>query len=141
MAMQSYDIEFNGYFMEPNKDALPEKSGIYCVYRGIHNVDKKSVTLKQLIYIGESADIKSRVGSHDRCDDWEELLEDGEVLCYSYALVPTESRVRVEAALIFKHQPPLNTEYAAAFPFDETKISIRGNPTAKLIPSFTVLRK
>lgn len=140
MAAQSYDVEFHGYYCEPNKEGLPAKSGIYCVYRAVHNVDRKTVTLNQLIYIGESEDVRARVADHDRLDDWSELLKQGEVLCYSYALVPSPYRVRVEAALIFKHKPPLNTEYSGAFPFDDTTISITGVTAAKLITHFVVQR-
>ncbi|MFX1802068.1 GIY-YIG nuclease family protein [Paraburkholderia sp. A1RO-5] len=140
MAEQSYSIEFDGYYREPNKDGLPGKSGIYSVYRGIHNVEEKNVSLKELIYIGESVDINARVADHDRLEDWTARLREGEVLCYSYALVPTDHRVRVEAALIHKHKPPLNTEYVDAFPFDKTTISIQGK-TRYLTESFSVLRR
>jgi len=66
-------------------------------------------------------------------------VKDGEVLCFSYAPVPLDSRVRCEAAMIFKHEPPENTEYAMAFPHDKTTILIGGKNTL-LNTNFTVLR-
>jgi len=32
MAAQTYSIDFDGYWREPNKGGVPDKSGIYCVY-------------------------------------------------------------------------------------------------------------
>ncbi|RQQ28075.1 GIY-YIG nuclease family protein [Burkholderia stagnalis] len=141
MAAQSYDIEFKGYRLESKKAGIPAGSGIYCVYRGVYNAKADTVSLKELIYIGESADINARVVSHDRLDDWSDRLQAGEILCYSYALVPSADRLRVEAALIHKHTPPLNTEYSNAFPFDETTISVKGDRAAELTKDFVVKRK
>jgi hypothetical protein len=46
----------------------------------------------------------------------------------------------VEAAFIFKHKPPENTEYVDKFPFDTTTIKPR-EKKAKLSADFTVYRK
>jgi len=55
MATKSYSLEFDGYWREPNASGLPPKSGIYCVYACVHNADRKTVSLKRLLYIGEAA--------------------------------------------------------------------------------------
>jgi hypothetical protein len=60
------------------------------------------------------------------------------VLCFSAARVETKAtRQRAEAALIFKHKPPVNDEYTGSFPFDTTTIKANGK-IAKLTTSFTV---
>jgi hypothetical protein len=139
MAEQSYEIEFEGYWREPNKGNVPSKSGIYCVYGAVHNEAEKNVSLKKLIYIGESGDVKTRLANHEKLEEWKKHLKQGEVLCYSFGAVPSASRVRCEAALIFHHEPPVNTEYAEAFPHDKTSLTLTGK-TALLKTSVVVLR-
>lgn len=139
MAEQTYELVFDGYWREPAKGGIPDKSGIYCVYSCVHNQAKKTVSLKKLIYIGESADVKSRIANHEKMNDWKGHAKQGEVLCFSFAPTPSVSRVRCEAALIFKHKPPENTEYTTAFPHDKTTISLSGK-TALLKSNFTVQR-
>lgn len=142
--MQTISLGFKGYWRECKKNGLPGESGIYCVYRCIHNVPetdggKSSVALKELLYIGESKNIHDRVRDHDRFEDWKKHLEKGETLCYSYALVGEEDRERAEAALIFHHgeQLPENTEHKDHFGYPATKMVLSGE-TRFLDTDFTV---
>ncbi len=139
MAAQTFSIEFDGYWREPAKSGIPSKSGIYCVYSCVHNVQAKTVTLKKLIYIGESENVNDRIANHEKLSDWNSYLKQGEVLCYSFGPIPSATRVRCEAAMIFKHKPPANTEYVSAFPFDQTTMKLTGN-TDLLHTNFTVNR-
>lgn len=139
MTAQSYSIEFDGYWREANKGGVPSKSGIYCVYTCTYNKQEKTVSLNKLIYIGESGNVSTRIANHEKQEDWESHLKTGEVLCYSFGSVPSASRVRCEAAMIFKHKPPENTEYKNSFPFDQTSMNLSGK-TAKLTSKFTVNR-
>ena len=139
MASQNYELKFDGYWREPKKNSTPNVSGIYCVYSCIHNQTEKTVTLKKLIYIGESSDVRDRLASHEKLSLWEKHLNNNEVLCYSVAKIQSTDRLRCEAALINKHTPPENNEYSDAFPFDETRITLSGKIN-KLINTFTVHR-
>lgn len=139
MAAQTFAIEFDGYWREPHKSDLPAKSGIYCVYSAVFDAQAKTVSLKKLIYIGESEDVQARVANHEKLPDWQGHLKSGEVLSYSFGPVASANRVRCEAAMIFEHKPPVNSEYTAAFPFDQTRINLSGK-TALLHTSFTVQR-
>ena len=139
MAAQTYSIEFDGYWREPNKDGIPKKSGIYCVYTCTFDKKEKTVSLNKLVYIGESDNVNSRIADHEKQEDWESHLKDGEQLCYSFGGISGASRVRCEAAMIFKHKPPKNTEYVNSFPFDQTTMKLSGK-TAKLTTKFTVNR-
>ena len=69
---------------------------------------KGSVTINELIYIGESGDVRARMANHEgREACWNGKLAVGETLCYSTAAVTLESaRQQAEAALIFHHKPP-----------------------------------
>ena len=139
MAAQTYELEFYGYWREPTIENISDKSGIYCVFSCIHNPEKKTVSPKKLIYIGESSDVKSRLTNHEKLDDWKKHVRKGEVLCFSFAPASPDIRVRCEAAMIFKHTPPVNTEYTNGFPHDKTTVSITGKNTL-LETNFTVYR-
>lgn len=139
MAEQTFSMVFDGYWREVNKGGVPDKSGVYCVYACTYDQKTKNLSIRMLIYIGEADDVRVRLATHERQEDWETHLEDGEVLCYSFAPSAAANRERCEAALINEHQPPENTEYKDAFPFDKTTINTTGK-NKFLKPKFTVLR-
>jgi hypothetical protein len=140
MAAKSYALEFDGYWREPNVGRLPAKSGIYGVYSCIYNASEGTVSLQRLLYIGEAADVCDRLANHERWADWKRQLKTGETICVNVALIsPDADRQRAEAAMIFKHKPPCNTEYVDSFPFDTTSITTSGK-NALMQASFTVTR-
>ena len=142
MAAQTYSIDFKDYWREKNKSDLPSESGIYCVYSSTYLSDKEEVSIKKLIYIGESKDVKGRIADHERTSDWKKHLNSEEELFFSFGATPESSRVRCEAAMIFKHEPPENTEYVDSFPFDQTTINLSDASDVINFPtkSFTVNR-
>lgn len=139
MATKNISLEFDGYWRETNKSGIPAESGIYCVYVCTHNKEE-TLSIRRLIYIGESQDVNSRISNHEKLKDWGNYLKNGEIICYSLCKVGTIDRERAEAALIFKHKPPVNTEYTDAFPFDTTTITLSGKHKF-LDSSFTTTRK
>jgi len=126
MAEETYNVEFNGYRRNVNIGGLPTYSGVYTVYRCIYNVEEDNVSVNELIYIGKAGNIRTRIGNHEKTNDWEDYLEDGEILCFGYANVSEDYNERVEAALIFRNQPPENTEYKNSFPYEETTVNLSG---------------
>lgn len=139
MAAQTYKVEFGGYWREEKKSSILAKSGVYCVYSCVHNAAKNSFD-KKLIYIGESGDVNGRIANHEKLSGWKKHIKKGEILCYSFGAVSSANRVRCEAAMIYKHDPPENTEYVDTFPFDQTTMELSGK-TALLTIKFTVNRK
>lgn len=139
MAHQQFDLTYDGYWRDPNKTGVPAESGVYSVYACTHDKEKKTVSLRKLIYIGESANVRDRIASHEKYDDWKNHLQSGEQLCYNFSPVGSTSRERVEAALIFEHKPPENEEYKHSFPFDDTTVTTTGK-NALLKSRFTVRR-
>ena len=140
MVAKSYSLAFDGYWRESKIAHLPAKSGIYGVYACIYNTGPGTVTLNRLLYIGESAIVQDRVANHNMWPAWTRLLKQGEVLCFNAALIgPEADRQRAEAAMIFKHKPPCNTEYTDNFPFDTTTVTTSGK-NAQMHASFTVTR-
>lgn len=134
---QSMSVSMSGYFLDGAN--LLSGSGAYCVYRCTHDSVNSKVSIKELIYIGESENVSKRVVGHEKLADWKKQLRLGEVLCFSSGAVSSLHRVRTEAALIFRHKPVVNIEYRDNFPFDETSISLSGE-IAQLITSFTIQR-
>ena len=137
--MKRIELNFRGYWMEVNKNGIPDASGIYCVYACTYNAITDKVSIRELIYVGESDNIWNRISNHERLADWKKRLRSNETLCYSFAGVSENDRVRAEAAVIFHHKPPCNTEYRNSFPFDTTTVTTSGDH-AKLDPTYTVSR-
>ena len=135
--MKIISLNFEGYWREINKSFIPEKSGVYCVYACAYNASEKTVSLRKILYIGESENVRNRISNHDRLSDWKKLLYSGETLCYSFAFVSATDRLRAEAALIYRHKPPCNSEYVYGFPFAETTIKTSGRNDL-LLSEFTV---
>lgn len=138
MVAKSYDLNFDGYWRVPNIGGLPDGSGIYDVYACVNNVSAGTVTLNRLLYTGEAQNVRERVAGHEKSDMWRRQLQAGEELCFNAALIgPSADRLRAEAAMIFKHKPPCNTEFVNDFPYDQTTITTRGR-NALLAAQFTV---
>lgn len=134
--MKKIELEFKGYWIEKRKKGLPDKSGIYCVYSCIYNEEKNSVSIHNLLYIGESVNVRERIANHNKLDEWKRMLKDNETLCYSFASVTNPDRERAEAALIYEHMPPTNDEYVENFTYEDTKIVLYGD-IRKLSKNFT----
>lgn len=135
--MKIISLSFEGYWREINKSGVPQKSGVYCVYACTYNVSQKTVSLRKILYIGESENAKNRIANHEKLTNWKKHLKLGETLCYSFAAVDNKDRLQAEAALIFYHKPPCNTEYVNSFPFANTRIETRGS-NALLETDFTI---
>lgn len=128
---------FDGYWLEDDLGGTPEQSGIYCVYSCTYNQSSNTVSIKRLLYIGESGDVRGRLSNHERLPDWKRALQFGERLCFAAAKVSPIDRERAEAALIFRCQPPLNNEHTRHFIYEDTEI-VTSNKNYKLPPVFTV---
>ncbi len=132
-----FNVDIEGYWREINKSGTPNYSGVYFVYEGNYNAISNTLTLKKLIYIGESDNVKSCIETHDKRNEWLSYVRQGNELYYSAGPVETEYRSRVAEAYIFKHKPPANDELKYSFPFDQAVVISTGS-TALLITYFTI---
>ena len=126
MTSENFQLMFQGYWREPNINSIPALSGIYCVYSCDNNIHDGTFTLDRLIYIGESGDVRNRIAKHEKWQIWRNYLNSRQQLCFNFAPVSLYFRDRLEAACIFRHKPPANSEYVDNFPFDRTTIKIAG---------------
>ena len=134
---QSYALKFEGYWSEEIIKNIPNKSGVYCAYACNNNPE--TVRIRSLIYIGEAANVNDRIVKHEKWPKWRKHLKKGEEICFNFASVQSTDRDRVEAALVFQHKPPENTDYVDTFPFDETELTTSDH-NKLLTARFTVRR-
>lgn len=140
MPVKTIELVFEGYWREKDFGGIPNKSGIYVVYEASYNFNNNKVSLHKLIYIGESTDVNDRIDKHEKWPLWKRECASNKELCFSFAPVINPDRERGESALIYKHKPPVNTEYKNNFPFDQTTMKLSGE-IALLETLFTVYRK
>lgn len=134
--MSNITLVFDGYYREANEKHLPTHSGIYTVYRCVHNVSDGTVSIHQLLYVGEAQDVHARISCHEKKARWKGYLKYGEEICYGVAPISLY-RDRAEAAVINQHKPPVNTECVNSFPYEPTTMVLTGK-TALLNQVFTV---
>ena len=139
--MKTYNLEFKGFYLDCRKNtALPQDSGIYCVYSCEYNKGKNTVGNLKLLYIGESDNINKRHkdNAHEHYEDFLNYLDKDETLCYSYVLIGNEDdRKRCEAALIYEMNPPINEQSTVSYSYPETHLIISGK-TNCLTENFTI---
>lgn len=133
MVAKTISLNFDGYWREVNKEGIPTESGIYLVYVCTYNepigTARGTVTLEELIYIGESDDVGGRIADHEKWPEWRKHVPEGSQICFSFASVNSPDRERAEAALIYYHKPPCNDEYTDSFPFADTTVVSSGKCT------------
>lgn len=95
--------------------------------------------MKELLYIGQSDNLYKRISNHDKKDLFDQQCQQGEVLCYSVAEVPSADLDIVENALIFAQQPRLNTEHKDKFIHDvPVSFQLEGRCRLMKYQNFTV---
>ena len=135
-------LTLDGYWIEEaySKNDIPKEPGVYCVYSCTFNKLYNDISIRKLIYVGESDNVRSRITEHERLEDWKRHLRKRETLCYSFAPIADEDdRERAEAAIINYFRPPENTDYVNGFPFESTRIRLFVKPE-KLFMRFPVWR-
>lgn len=139
MTAKSYSLKYDGYWRESKIGGIPKQSGIYSVYACKYNASNETVLIRKLIYIGESENVNNRIRGHEKWSDWRRYLHVGEQICFNFSPMYVD-RVRVEAAMINHHKPPVNTEFVNNFPYDATTVSTSGG-NVLLDKYFSVYRK
>ena len=59
--MDTIELDFEGYFREVYWDTLSDVSAVYCIYACTYNKAEGNVSIRELLYIGESEQLKTRV--------------------------------------------------------------------------------
>ena len=138
--MRVYDIIFEGYWLEQDKQDVPAGSGVYMVYRGKYDQIKKTINLYEIIYIGQSVNMRERIVNHDRIQNFEADLNSGETLCYSCAAVNENDLDIVENALIIAQKPRQN-RIKKYLDYSDKRFQVSGNCSLLKYRDFTITSK
>ena len=138
-AKHSYNLVFDGYYLEGAEDRFSHISGIYCVYASTYNKLKDGVSIRKLLYIGKAEGFRKRHNPHEKKAAWKQELLGGEILCYSMAPLAINSLIICEAAMIYQHQPDCNGDCKDDFHHDTTDVRTSGMNRG-LLSDFTVNR-
>ena len=137
---RKYELDINESCWEGALGQVPESAGIYFAYACYRGAEPNSWFSGPLVYIGESDNLRRRLGEHAaQRDNHRGLGEQYEKIWYTYALFSESEadRRRCESALIYKHRPLQNEMSAQAFEHPPTEIVLRGE-TRGLAESFSV---
>jgi len=139
--MKIFNLKFSGVYTNQTLNNLPEKSGIYCVFKGEMKPNNTIIPVK-LIYIGQAKNLPERLNA-SRVDDegWEDKLGGNEILYYKYAEVEEKDLDIVEAAMIYHHKPEGNIQCVDNFPYDEEVLITISDGRALLDRVFFVRRE
>lgn len=102
-ADMAIDSNIQGPWAVGTNDA-PRYPGVYIVFA------KVWLEMPQVLYIGESGNIASRMSGHNRREDWEREARGRPLFFVAVPIELTTVRKRVEQELIDCFQPPCNRE-------------------------------
>lgn len=107
-----------GFYLDRDKETMPEVAGIYVVYKCDYDSYTDTVEVKEILYIGESQNIRERLNStpdhpsnHELYDDF--VNEAGGAGHICYGLIPMSDysegdRKWIQEAMVFQQKPPIN---------------------------------
>lgn len=136
--MKKYNVLFNGYRRDVNNAGLPTYSGIYIVYRCTFNEEKQTVSLKELLYIGQAKNIQERISTHDKRQEFMNALNGDEQICYSYAEVKEQDLNIVENALVYAQKPRLNKDLVDSYKYESAQFNIEGKCSLLNYTNFSI---
>lgn len=118
------NLQFDGYWEDMRN--LPEYSGIYavCAVSGCNCIARS-----RILYIGKAENIHKRHnedGPHEHLYDFLNQLHLGERLAYIAAPVDGRQLSKVENALIFMQQPPVNDHLTDSYGHEADEFQIQG---------------
>ena len=131
------DLIFNGYYY-PNDPAIPESSGVYCIYatqlfqipfsisanspNGVQERERRERRKRdELLYIGQAENLKKRIQQHATSD-----YPASRQYLYSYAVLRRDQLDMVEAALVFHFKPRDNKNLTEKYIHSDIDVSISG---------------
>lgn len=135
--VHDYELKFDGYWLDRQREYLPTFSGIYCVYASTYNSERDTVALNRLLYIGKAENVRQRHQNHEKRDEWLHELNPGEMLSYCATAVSVRSLKVCEAALIFQHKPKCNDIGKDGYHHQKTHVKTSGR-NALLQADFTL---
>ena len=107
-----------GPYCEDNRNEIPAKKGVYFAFEfDKEQAEKGMLYFKRLIYVGKATEdntLRKRISDHYTQHDLKfretKELVDMDTIAFYYCVMENDDEISdVEAAQIFKQQPPANT--------------------------------
>ncbi len=133
-----FNLNFKGYWRDCNKKGIPNISGIYIVYNCTYNSEKDTVTLNEIVYIGQAENVNERISFHDKRGLFIKTCSGEGNLCYAIAEVDKDDLDLVENALVYAQQPPLNDRLKDKFNYPMAEFHIEGRCALMKHKDFTI---
>lgn len=134
--MKRFSLNFSGYWREINREGIPALPGVYLVYKCIYHLQSNTVSLKDLIYIGRSKNMRERANQHFRDGNFQ--VQNTEEICYSVVTLQESDLALVENALIFAQKPPLNDSLKDNYSYAPAQFDISGRCALLRYRQFTI---
>ena len=120
-------IEFEGFWLNP--DHLPSYKGIYTVFAV--KLSSDAIQEARILYIGKAKDIidrhiKGNKYVHNHKQDFLRQLREDEQLAYTAAKVDGRQLDKVENALIYMQQTPINHDLTKSYNHEADEFLICG---------------
>ncbi len=127
--MNTYNLNFKGYWRDLNRSGIPDTSGIYLVYKCVYNENVKNLSLIEILYIGQAENLRERIDSHEKRSSFfnECNKERNEIICYSVTEVEPSELNLVENALIYAQKPKLNEQNRDKYSYEPAIFHIEGD--------------
>lgn len=116
------NLQFDGYW--ENIHDLPDYTGIYtvCAVSGCNCVARS-----RILYIGQADNIKERHSKgHEHLYDFLDHLNIGERIAYTAVPIDGRQLSKVENALVFMQQPPINDGLTESYDHEADEFTIQG---------------
>lgn len=136
--MKKFEINHEGYCKDCFRCKLPAVAGIYIVYKCIPNKANNTIDIKDILYIGETENIRKRHNGtagkpekHEHYDDFVDAAGGEENVCYGWIPLSNnteEERKWIQDALIHMQQPPINDASKLHYNHLAAEIRIYGAP-------------
>ena len=140
--MDVLNIDFKGYRLDADVRTLSNVSGIYIVYRCLYDSIKNIVDIKELLYIGQTYNLRDNLMNHDKKLRWLKECSEKETLCYAYAEVEKDKLDRVENGLIFMQKPRMNEILTDSYNYEiPVGFKITGNSDLFMQKNFKIIQK
>ena len=134
--MKHFSLNFNGYWREINRTGIPALPGVYLVYRCVFQAQSNTVSLKELIYIGQSKNMRDRAEQHYQNKDFPR--NQGEEICYATVILQEADLDLVENALVFAQKPSQNNKLKDSYAYSQAQFDIGGKCSLLRYKQFTI---
>ena len=143
MHKSEFILSIIGYYRDEYRTEFPSLAGLFFVYRGVYNNELNRCTLKQLLFVGQSDDLKQACNDPQLRSNILGKLQEGEMIFYTLAYTNEYSgddRMQICDSLIYELRPILN-DVISEYKYQPTSIIVEGNrhafvPTRIDAPSF-----